>query len=680
MNDLVGRAEYEISVPLKEYFRDLDKAERGTDKRTKRMERSVDRVGLSFGKVAKRAGVALAATTALGAGFLLLVKNALAAAETIGDMANRANTTAEQLQELRFAVNQNGGEFRDADDALVRLNRRLSIFVATGGGPGALAFKELGINARDASGNIRNSSDVFDEIARKIANLEDASKAAALASAAFGEDAGPRLVPLLRQGEEGIRAAREEARRLGLVLDNDTVAAASEASAKLRALGQVISTGLTNALVQAAPLITDLADRMFRSLPTIIAWIDRIGQAIGLLNAPASERLAENNARIQELNDLVARDPGSVRGGLTYAGQLAEKELTELRQANRDLADEIANRQHRLEQLQNAGRIRDRTLPNPPGAGGSRGSGSGGSRRSAALSQDARAAEQASQAFARLTAQLADLRLQRQRDIELSRLTELGAARVRAAHEQEAAATRALEAAIRSQGAVSEEELARVIALTKEIEKLAVAKAEAAAQSRQREDAEQQEAEQVRILTSDAKTLTRAIFDAATASESWQEAILKIALAILELESVQNVLADVLTSVLNIGGRSGGGGLLGSILGGVFGAIGGGGKAGGTTVKAFRDGGQPPVGRFSIVGEEGPELRYFGRASTILDASKTADMMSGGAGIYAPMTNNIYGASEEAIMARMEPRLQRHRQTILGDVSTLSGSNPEFIE
>ena len=74
-----------------------------------------------------------------------------------------------------------------------------------GGGPGKAAFEALGISARDASGNIRDSSEVFDEIVRKIGEMEDTSKAAALASSAFGEDAGPRLVPLLRQGEAGSR-------------------------------------------------------------------------------------------------------------------------------------------------------------------------------------------------------------------------------------------------------------------------------------------------------------------------------------------------------------------------------------------------------------------------------------------------------------------------------------------
>ena len=681
MTDRIGRAEYEIEADYKGFIRDLKRAEKGADASSQKIEGRFKGVSRSFKGMGGALGkVALGATVA-GAGFLLLLKNALSAAEGIGDMAKRANTTAEQLQELRFAVTQNGASIRDADDALVRLNRRLSLFVTTGGGPGALAFEELGIQAKDAEGNIRNSSDVFDEIATKIAAMEDASKAAALASSAFGEDAGPRLVPLLKQGEEGMRAAREEARRLGLVLDNDTVDAAAEASARLRSLGQIIQTGLTNALVTAAPLITDLAERMFRALPTIIAWIDRIGQAIGLLDAPLAQQLVEQQdvlrtaqSRLRREQERRPRTEASREQNQTRIARFSqqEREAAEAIEAVRSQIDERrARREALLSQFSSGGAM-------PPSPSGGRSGGGSGGGGSSAMSEDARAADQASQAFGRMIDQLADLRQQRQREIEVSRMTELGAARVTAAYEQEEAAAKALELAIRSGGAVSDQDLARTIALTEQIERLAVAKAEAAAQSRLKEEAEQEESDRLRTLTGDARTLTSALFDAATASTSWQDALLKIVTAILELESVQHILADTISLLAGTGGKSGGG-FLSSLIGGLFG-VASGGKAGGSIIKGFAGGGRPPVGQFSIVGENGPELRYFGRASTILSADKTSAALGGGGGVYAPLNVTVHGVSEADIMAKMEPRLEAHRQTIIRDVSETSTYNPEYID
>jgi hypothetical protein len=47
---------------------------------------------------------------------------------------------------------------------------------------------------------------------------------------------------------------------------------------------------------------------------------------------------------------------------------------------------------------------------------------------------------------------------------------------------------------------------------------------------------------------------------------------------------------------------------------------------------AFADGGRPPMGRYSLVGERGPELFVPDTAGTILPADQTAALMSGGGG------------------------------------------------
>lgn len=62
-----------------------------------------------------------------------------------------------------------------------------------------------------------------------------------------------------------------------------------------------------------------------------------------------------------------------------------------------------------------------------------------------------------------------------------------------------------------------------------------------------------------------------------------------------------------------LGGSSGGGGF-GSILGSIFGGGGGGGLFGGF----FADGGQPPLGKVSVVGEQGPELFVPHTSGTII--------------------------------------------------------------
>jgi phage-related minor tail protein len=89
----------------------------------------------------------------------------------------------------------------------------------------------------------------------------------------------------------------------------------------------------------------------------------------------------------------------------------------------------------------------------------------------------------------------------------------------------------------------------------------------------------------------------------------------------------------------------GGGGGFGSMFGGIFGGLfgGGGGAASGAedliAAFGFADGGSPPVGRASIVGERGPELFVPRTAGTIIPNNQL-----GGMGGTTNVTNNYIQA------------------------------------
>lgn len=672
--DKLGVASYELEVEFRDYIRDMKRAESETTRRTSSMSKAFDKVTSAGKSFAKGAAIATAATAAVGAGFLVLVRNALSAAEGIADMAKRANTTTASLQELRFAVTQNGGSIRDADDALVRLNRRMSLFVSTGAGPGALAFEKLNIAVTDANGNIRDSGDVFDEIAKKLGEMEDTSEQAAIASAAFGEDAGPRLVPLLKQGEEGIRAAREEARRLGIVLQDDAVQAAAEASAKFRALGETISAQFTAALIQAGPMVTDLADRLSQSLPTIIAWINALGQVVGLLDAPLEVQLSENVSRIRDAQAKVSKiEAESGARNPTRESRLskAREELRQITLEQFEIQRQMDERAERMKNRKPPTVEAPSNLPRATGSGG--GGGGGGAAR--ALNDDARAAQQASRAFQQLTQRLSQLRVERQNEARLAKLSEAARSRAEAQIERQARETEILELAIRSGNDVTDEQIAKAMELARELENLSVARDDDARAEKDREKAMRDSEARTRLLKSETETLSRTILDAAFNSDGWKDALYRVGEAILQLESTQNFLAQSINAVFGVASSptSSGGGIFETLIGGVGSALGG--LFGGF----FADGGMPPVGRLSVVGENGPELMVAGRASTVISNSQTTDLLGGaGRNVNAPFETNIYGVSAQEIMSKMEIRLKRHRQEIFEDMAQLTSENPDY--
>jgi hypothetical protein len=114
------------------------------------------------------------------------------------------------------------------------------------------------------------------------------------------------------------------------------------------------------------------------------------------------------------------------------------------------------------------------------------------------------------------------------------------------------------------------------------------------------------------------------------------------------------------------------------IASGVLGAIGGG--VGGFIGKllGFAEGGQPPVGKPSIVGEKGPELFVPKQAGTIVPNSQLGNGKGLATGaVNAPVTNNYITNNISAIDAKGVAQLfAENRKTLLGSVKMAEREMP----
>ena len=255
----------------------------GDDKKFKQTAKRVDGAVEKTKRNFKRLTLAVVASSGAMA---LMVKKALDATEAISDMANKANANVEALQELRFAATQNGAATRDMDDALTRLTRRMSLFAMDGGGPAANAIKALNLEILDSEGNLRKSDEVFMELTERFGQLKTDADKTAIASQLFGEDAGPRLVPLLNQGTAGLAEFIAKARDMGIVLDEAGVRKAAAVNAQLRALGDSMRAGVTQSVIDNIDAVESLATSMEKS------WIPAIGKVTSALT-PLIAKLGE---------------------------------------------------------------------------------------------------------------------------------------------------------------------------------------------------------------------------------------------------------------------------------------------------------------------------------------------------------------------------------------------------
>tara|TARA_R110000796_G_scaffold173868_1_gene290821 strand:+ start:9127 stop:11730 length:2604 start_codon:yes stop_codon:yes gene_type:complete len=110
-------------------------------------------------------------------------------------------------------------------------------------------------------------------------------------------------------------------------------------------------------------------------------------------------------------------------------------------------------------------------------------------------------------------------------------------------------------------------------------------------------------------------------------------------------ESTGSSIGDAFGGLFGTGGKEGGGGIL-SGIGKIFGGF-------------FADGGRPPTGRASIIGEEGPEIFLPDTAGTVIPADALRSS-GGGASPTIVVNNNFSAGVTRAELASVIPRLQKN--------------------
>ncbi|HPD39741.1 MAG TPA: phage tail tape measure protein, partial [Mesotoga infera] len=209
-----------IEINKNKAVADIKAVDATAQKSSKNIQGNFGNIAKSFLKVsAIITGAAAAVGTAL---FALAVKTSNVADE-IDKMSIRTGISRERLQELKYVSSQVGVEFSSLQTAMNYLTR--SMYGAEAGSQRqAEAFKKLGINTKDATGNLRNATEVFDEVLYRLASMSNETERNGLALEIFGRGAN-ELTPLLAAGTQGIAELSAKARELGLVMGDDAVAA-----------------------------------------------------------------------------------------------------------------------------------------------------------------------------------------------------------------------------------------------------------------------------------------------------------------------------------------------------------------------------------------------------------------------------------------------------------------------
>lgn len=243
----LGKVSIAIEAQMAGFESDMGRAARVADKNFKAMERDAKRAEDRFKEFGKQAGLAL---VALGTAAAVALKSTINAMDDMSKSAQKVGASTEEFSKLTYAAGLANVPMETLVGSLGKLTKSQAAALK-GTGEQALVFEALGIAVKDADGNLRESTDVLAEFADKFQALEGSPEAMAAGFSLFGRSF-QNLIPLLKDGGDGIRAAGAELEAFGGVLSSEAGAQAEEFNdnlTRLKTAAQSLSQAVASALL-----------------------------------------------------------------------------------------------------------------------------------------------------------------------------------------------------------------------------------------------------------------------------------------------------------------------------------------------------------------------------------------------------------------------------------------------
>lgn len=240
-----------------------------SDKLTRGLKRAQARLK-AFGAGVRNLGMRV--TAVAGAALVPLVAT-LKVFSKVGDqldkMSARTGVSVESLSELGFAAEQSGANLETLENGLRVMQRSIND-AGRGLSTATEALSDLGLTF----GELENLSPElqFKLIADRLARIEDPSKRAAVAMQVFGRS-GTKLLPMLKDGAQGIEALQQQARELGLTISTQAAKDAALLTDTLNILWRTLKQAAFAIGAALAPLLIDLTNRVTRVVVVVTDWI-----------------------------------------------------------------------------------------------------------------------------------------------------------------------------------------------------------------------------------------------------------------------------------------------------------------------------------------------------------------------------------------------------------------------
>lgn len=270
------------------------------------------------------------AATAAVAAIVTSTKAIADQGDALNKMSQKTGLAVEELSKLQYAAGLSGVSTEALQKGLVNLSGGM-VEAATGAGPLAEKYQQLGISLRNTDGTMKSSGAVLAELADRFQAMPDGVEKTALATDLFGKKLGAEMIPMLNGGAAGLKAMGDEAEALGLVMNAELAKQSEEFNDNLERMQKLAAAVGLNIASSLIPALNEYMAQMLDAKKAGLGFFESMWE-FGTSNPfkTYQEHLAGVTAELEKIKKLAeSRKQVGDLPGLPSA-EYYEKQITQL--------------------------------------------------------------------------------------------------------------------------------------------------------------------------------------------------------------------------------------------------------------------------------------------------------------------------------------------------------------
>ena len=320
-------------------FVDTDEANKSIKKADESAEGLGKKLLKGIGTAAKWAAGLTAAAGAGAAALYGVAMNAASAMDVIDKGSAKIGISKQAYQEWSYVLGQNGMDISRLETGMKSLLSSMDS-AASGTKSAQANFDTLGVSIYDATGKLKDQETMLQETLYALANMENGTEKARLATELFGK-AGVEMMPMLNGGAEGMAELTKRAHELGLVVSDEAVTAGVVLGDTMDDVKQSLTAVKNKIGVEIMPLVQSGLDWILAHMPKIQSTCSTVFSVVAVVVSTAVEWFGKAADVIGDLAEqalpVVSAAFDTVVGGVKQAVNLfkslaswAEKNKTAL--------------------------------------------------------------------------------------------------------------------------------------------------------------------------------------------------------------------------------------------------------------------------------------------------------------------------------------------------------------